>query len=179
MDALQQRRASDGAPRTTTDIIRGLVETAADPQTRAILMVLLELNQSIIDDATLTRQIADEFNQHKERFDQHVKNLDDHAEKTKTLIDKGIGSWRTLAIMGPTIVSVAVLLASALIGVYLNELRKASERQEVQAEQIGDLRREFAEMKTNEARNTLMLNRLWGFAPEQAPVTRDPRAAPR
>lgn len=101
------RRASDASQ----DRIRLLIEDENDPKDRAFLIVLQQINESLVAN---TRTINDVAN----KLDAHLTAYETHAEQEAALLNQGKGAWRIAA----WFLGFAQVLAMGAIGVAYTEL---------------------------------------------------------
>lgn len=68
------------------DKISSLIEDADDPKDRAFLIVLQQINQSLIANTSTINDVASQLNA-------HLVNYETHAKKSEALVNRGKGAW--------------------------------------------------------------------------------------
>ena len=102
------RRASD----VSQDRIRMLIEGENDPKDRAFLIVLQQINESLVANTRTINDVAT-------KLDAHLTAYETHAEQDAALLNQGKGAWRVAA----WCLAIAQVIAIASIGVAYDELR--------------------------------------------------------
>ena len=82
----QARRVSD---KQALDIDNMILE-ADDPKDRAFLIILNNINYSVIASTSTIREIGD-------RLEGHISEYEKHAEREESYINKGRGAWKVAA----------------------------------------------------------------------------------
>ncbi len=73
--------------------IEQLILSESDPRERARLLILLQLNNSLVDNVVAVRELTDEFKHHRKEFEAHV-------EQEMKFISYGRGAmWGVIAML--------------------------------------------------------------------------------
>lgn len=87
---VEQRRVTDHPPFSAD--IDTMIAAEDDPKQRAFLIVLNNINKSLVANTETIRDVSDKLEHHLEHFEQHTK--DDEA-----LRNKGLGAWKVLSVV--------------------------------------------------------------------------------
>jgi hypothetical protein len=101
MTELHNRRATD----VSQDKILVLIEQADDPKDRAFLIVLQQINESLIANTHIINEVA-------EKLDNHLTAYEAHTEREQLLLNQGKGMWRVAARVLGAIQAIAIVLIS-------------------------------------------------------------------
>lgn len=149
----------------TADDIRQMILRASSDESRAMLLILQQMSESIVASNASWAGLANKFGAHQERFEQHLKTFEQHAEQEMALINKGIGFWRAVAIVGPMVLSVIGGMGMWNISQHLQVLTRETAVNEAQAVDIAALRARIETLAATVERNTTIINaRLIGLA---------------
>lgn len=107
MTELHNRRVTD----VSQDKILVLIEQANDPKDRAFLIVLQQINESLIANTHTINEVA-------EKLDSHLTAYEAHAEREKALLNQGKGMWRVAA----WVLGISQAIAAASISFAFNEI---------------------------------------------------------
>jgi len=77
------------APTTPIDIDQMIMQED-DPKQRAFLIVLNNINKSLIANTDTIRDVS-------EKLDAHLTSYEQHVEKEDALLNRGRGAWRVVA----------------------------------------------------------------------------------
>lgn len=73
--------------------IQRLIQDESDPRERARLLILLQLNNTLVDHVCATRELTTEFREHREEFVEHV-----HKEERRQSWGQG-ALWSAIALL--------------------------------------------------------------------------------
>jgi hypothetical protein len=107
-----KKRATDNIAGNQLKIL-DLIEQENDPKDRAFLIVLQQINASLIANTTTINDIA-------EKLDTHLTAYESHARREQELIDTGKGMWR----VGAWILGIVQTIAIAAIGFVFNNIEE-------------------------------------------------------
>lgn len=87
------RRASD----RQQDEIDKLIRRENDPERRELMLVLQNINRSLIANTISTQQTQAEVEKHRQDFMVHLRNFEAHAMNEEAIMNRGRGAWMVLA----------------------------------------------------------------------------------
>ena len=97
------RRASD----RQQDEIDKLIRRENDPERRELMLVLQNINRSLIANTISTQQTQIEVEKHRQDFVVHLRNFEAHAMNEDAIMNRGRGAWMVLA----TVLTIAQAVA--------------------------------------------------------------------
>lgn len=84
------RRLTDHPPFTAD--IDSMIAAEDDPKQRAFLIVLNNINKSLVANTGTIRDVSDKLETHLAHFEQHTK-------EDEALRNKGLGAWKVLSVV--------------------------------------------------------------------------------
>lgn len=94
--------------------INSMIAEENDPRQRAFLIVLNNINNSLIANTKTTMEVAD-------KLDNHLSHYEQHTSDEAAMINKGIGAWRVVAWVS-TIAQALVMAAGTYLISDLKEI---------------------------------------------------------
>jgi hypothetical protein len=121
-----QRRASDS--KKSADI-ESMIALEDDSKTRALLIILNSINNSMVANTSMTREVA-------EKLDQHLSNYEDHVTTESALVNKGLGAWKVVGwLMGIT--QIIIIATIINVSTRFNSMDTTLVNLQLRDEQIG------------------------------------------
>lgn len=108
------RRSTDDANSAN---IESMIAEENDPKSRALLIVLNSINNSMMANTAITREIGG-------KLDAHLTNYESHVAEQTAMANKGRGAW-TVALWGLGLVQTAGIALGMQIKAEFNALREA------------------------------------------------------
>lgn len=124
---------------TDRDILR-LIQSTADEHQKAILLVLYQINKSLVDNTKMAAAIIEEQANQSKVVNQHRKDFDKHIVDEMALFNRGLGAWKVLSIGAGMI---AALTWYILLG-YIGDLKEMKATNALQDLQIKKMETEIA-----------------------------------
>ena len=141
----ERRRPSSN----TVDEILTMIRETKDDETRAVLLVLQQL-------ASAAESLVMRIDRQETAFENHLEEYDKQNRELAALINKGVGSWRVIAIGGPALMSLMGAAGFYIMSLHLQSLTKVVSVTETMQSEVFTLRREVDVIKArNELRNEL------------------------
>lgn len=94
---------------TADDEIMRLIRDTNDPQSKAMLMVLLRISSNLSDNTRLTRTLST-------TFEEHQRHVAVYMEKGNQLINRGIGAWKAIAALSVVVYAFGAYMVTGYIG---------------------------------------------------------------
>lgn len=79
------------------EVIEDLLRDEQDARQRAYLLMLNSINQTLIANTEMHRNMAQKLDGHLRQFEVHLKNFEGHAQADEALLNKGRGLWIAIA----------------------------------------------------------------------------------
>lgn len=108
------RRSTDDANSAN---IESMIAEENDPKSRALLIVLNSINNSMMANTAITREIGG-------KLDAHLSNYERHVEEQTATVNRGRGAW-TVALWGLGLIQTAGIGLGMQIKAEFNALREA------------------------------------------------------
>ena len=111
------------SPSADDEIMR-LIKDTNDPQSKALLVVLLRISRNLSDNTQLTRSLNDTLSNHQ-------KHVAEYMENGNKLINRGIGAWKAIAALSVVVYAFgAYVVANTLND--LSQARKRNDEQDIE-----------------------------------------------
>lgn len=152
------RRWTDHVGNMGAEDIKALIMRSTSEDVRAMLLILQQLSESTIRSHNAWADLATAFKEHQGRFESHLQTFETHAEKEMQLINRGIGGWRAIAIIGPLVLSTIGALGLYNLNVHIQALGREMAVNEAQGRDIADLKSRVDALSVTVDRNTGIIN---------------------
>lgn len=120
------RRLTDHPPFTAD--IDSMIAAEDDPKQRAFLIVLNNINKSLVANTETIRDVSD-------KLETHLANFEQHTKEDEALRNKGLGAWKVLsAVIG--LVQLAGLAIWNNAREELKEIHVTMQKEQVQLMQL-------------------------------------------
>ena len=126
------RRIGDARPLN----IEEMIANEDDPGKRAMLIVLLSINSSLLANTRTIVELSAKLEEHRTKLEKHLDNFDLHIAAEDEILNKGRGAWRVLAwVLGAAQIAVVTVISMAwsdLSGIHsaINSLAMVDTRHE-------------------------------------------------
>ena len=139
--------------------IRRMILRSGSDETRALLLVLQQLADSTMKSQAALERINDTVEKHQSRFDEHVETFEQHAIDEMALINKGIGGWRMVAVIGPLFLSTVGGLGIYNLSLHVQEINRTMQLVDRQSMDLSAIKAEDVALRALVEQNTQDINR--------------------
>lgn len=108
---------STDVPQSTDDEIMRMVQETNDPQTKGMLLVLLRISNNLAANTRLTSHLS-------ESFEAHVDKVNAYMLEGNKMLNRGIGAWKAVSLIGIIVYVVGGFLLSG----YITEINNIKQR---------------------------------------------------
>ena len=153
---------------STVDEILLMIRETKNDETRGVLLVLQQL-------AGAAESLVTRIDRQETAFEKHLNEYDEQNRTMAALINKGVGSWRVIAIAGPALMSIMGALGFYILSLHLQALTKEVSVNETQQVEINALRRDFDVFKNGITLRNELTDAIRRATPDRAPAPAPPQ----
>jgi len=154
----------------TDDEILLLIRTAADDGSRAMLMVLYQINKNLVRNTDLTSDTALRLQKHETAFSEHRQDFQSHVVDEKVVMAQGFAAAKTASVAWKglsAVLSCMVVLGAYILSGHLSELRSAQQENVTQSIELHKMQATVDVLQSVVDRNSkIIMDRL---VPESHP----------